>query len=122
MPLDFNESAARLRDRRLRRSLLSALHLARRYGPTGELDGVTLRDVSAAGLPEAQAFEDDDHAIGLIRDLQAKELCVIQIVGLRRGARCGLANMRVKVTAKGSSLINETLPVDPDIDDERVEA
>ncbi len=108
------------RDKRLRRSLLSALDGAKVHGISGDLDGITLRDVVACALPDGQGFEDDAHAIGLIRDLRNKGLVEEQIVGMRRGQRVGLSHMRLKITARGSSLLNETLPVDPDIDDERV--
>ncbi len=117
----MNESAQLARDRRLRRSILTALAGAKRFGPAGDLDGITLRDVAQAGLPEQQQFEDEAHAIGLIRDLVAKEMISESRTGLRRGERFGLRHMRLAILDKGTRLLNETLPVDPDIDDERVE-
>jgi hypothetical protein len=116
--VDF-ERANRERDRRLRKRLLSTLHMAR-TGPTGELGAQTLVDLVNSVMPPDQQFESDDHAIALIRDLVAKELATERTINLRRGERFCLRHLAVKVTAEGSSLINETLPPDPDIDDERI--
>lgn len=119
--MDF-EQAQRERDRRLRRWILTALNHAKCHGITGDLDGVTLRDVVDSGLAAGQKFEDEQHAIGLVRDLVSKQMVQEVKTGLRRGERFGLKHMRVRILDKGARLLNETLPVDPDIDDERVEA
>lgn len=114
------EQANRERDRRLRRLLLTALDGAKRHGIRGDLDGITLRDVAQAGLPDAQAFEDELHCIGLIRDLVGKSFAAEEVVNLRRGQRVGLAHLRVRITDRGSMLLRESIEPDPDIDDERV--
>lgn len=117
-----HEQANRERDKRLRRSILTALQNAKRYGINGDLDGITLRDVVNAGLPEQQGFEDEQHMIGLVRDLVGKAMVDEQRKDLRRGERYGLRHMRLKILDKGTRLLNETIAPDPDIDDERVEA
>jgi hypothetical protein len=117
--VDF-EVANRRRDRRLRRRLLETLHDAR-IGPKGGLNGRFLRDVVAGTVPSSQGFEDDDHTMGLIRDLVNKDYVTEEREPMRRGQRFGIDFMFLKITAKGSSLAsdNETHPVDPDIDDDR---
>jgi hypothetical protein len=116
------EAANLQRDRVLRKHMLRNLDNALQYGPTGELDGRTLMRVAQSGLPPRQQFENDGHAVKLIRDLENKGYATLKIVGLRRGQTAGLDHMIVKIAAKGTSLLNESIDIDPDVDDERVEA
>jgi hypothetical protein len=126
--VNFDE-ANRERDRRLRRLLLESLEHAKRYFPGGLLDGVTTADTASGGLREAQRFEDEGHALSLLRDLENKGLVEIRPGVRRRGEREGLKHLTLKITARGTSLLNETLKddrgrplIDPDIDDDRVAA
>lgn len=112
------DASNRAMDRRLRRKLLSALHHAR-VGPRGGFNARQLKDALDATLPPAEQFHDDDHAVALLRDLEAKGLVVLADERTRRTQRFGLDYLFARITAKGSSLINETLPADADIDDER---
>jgi hypothetical protein len=119
--MDF-ERAQRERDKRLRRLLLMAMDSAKAMGPTGELNGITLRDVVVAGLPDAEQFEDDTHCIALIRELVGKGMAQERRRTLRRGERFGLVHMQLKITDRGAGLLRERpdIPQDPDIDDERI--
>lgn len=117
--MDF-ERAKNLRDRRLRRSLLFTLH-ASRHSATGGINGQTLADVVESACADGQGFEDGDHLIRLVRDLENKQMAAVQVGGLRRGQRLRPDHLHVKVLDKGSRLMNETEPPDPDIDDERIE-
>jgi hypothetical protein len=116
--MDF-EAANKSRDRRLRRALLFTVHSAR-GSITGGIGGQTLLDVAQAGCADDRGFEDNDHAIQLIRDLENKGLAIVRIAGMRRHQRIQPMHLHVRITDKGSRLINETEPPDPDIDDERV--
>lgn len=116
--MDF-DAANKSRDRRLRRGILVSLHHARGF-VRGGLSGQTLMDlVTPAG--DGQGFEDAEHCIRLIRDLELKGMIDRKIEGLRRNQRLQPSHLFVSITDKGSRLINETEPIDPDIDDERVE-
>jgi hypothetical protein len=118
--LDQYERANRERDRRLRRYLLNVLHAGRNGLNGGELGGEFLRDCVNGTLAPGQTFEDDNHVISLLRDLVNKGLAEERTLQRRRGEGFYLRHVVAKVTAKGSSLINETIPPDPDIDDERI--
>jgi hypothetical protein len=65
--VDF-ETANRKRDARLRRRMLGALYHVQR-SPTGWVGGRTLFDV-VNGATEAEQFESEDHAIGLMREME----------------------------------------------------
>lgn len=121
--MDF-EAANRARDRRLRRRLLRSLNQSR-VSPTGGIDGQTLMDlvdpVPSRGGQGGQGFEDGEHFIRLVRDLKNKQMAEIDISGMRVGQRLAPHHLHIRVTDKGSRLVNETEPPDPDIEDERVE-
>jgi hypothetical protein len=114
------ESANRKRDARLRRRILATLHSARAMSPRGGISARMLRDTVDSIVPDGQSFEDDTHATGLMRDLVNKGLVAEESLPRRRGQRWGLDYLFLAITDKGTSLVNETAPVDPDIDDERV--
>ena len=116
--MDF-DAANKARDRRLRRGLLQALHNARN-APRRGMYGHALRDVvGGVGMPDQ--FEDDDHLIRLARDLVNKGLAGEEVEGLRRGQRLAAHHLFLRVTDKGSDLINEDIPPIAGVDDERVE-
>jgi hypothetical protein len=116
--LDF-DGANRARDRRLRKRLLNALYLSR-SSPTGFIGGRTLMDVIGAEGLNSQVFEDDAHFLSLCRDLTNKGLAVSKMEIRRRGQAFGPDYVSFAITDKGTSLWLETIPADPDIDDERI--
>lgn len=107
------------RDRRLRRRLLSTLSSARAYGPTGAIGGRTLCDTVDSVMPRDQRLEDDEHAIGLLRDLELKGFAEATDTRKRRSQAFSLDVMEYRITAAGQSLLDETRAADPDVDDER---
>jgi hypothetical protein len=119
MAIDY-EVANRQRDRRLRRRLLNTLHLARAMSPRGGMSGRTLKDLVDGVMPPEQKFEDDGHALALMRDLANKDLFAEEALPRRRGQSFGLDYVFFRITAKGSGIWEETVPADPDIDDERL--
>ncbi len=120
--MSFNfelEQANRQRDRRLRRAILGVLHAARVW-PSGSLGGQTILDLVNGGRATGQQIEDEPHCLGLCRDLVGKGLAVEHKTERRRTESFGLRHVSYAITAKGSSLVNETIPADPDIDDDRI--
>jgi hypothetical protein len=114
------DAANRMRDRRLRRRMLSTLHLSRAMSPKGGLGGRALKDLVDGVVPAGQGFESDRHALELARDLVNKGLAEESRLPMRRGQAFGLDFAFFKVTDKGSQLVNESIDPDPDIDDERI--
>lgn len=112
------DAGKRARDRRLRRRLLSVLQAAR-VAPLGGLHGRQAKETLDGLAAPAERFEDDDHCLVLLRELEAKGLVDLADVRKRRGQAFGLDYLFAKVTAAGTSLLNETAPADPDVDDER---
>lgn len=115
--MDF-EAAKRTRDARLRRQMLETLQHARGF-IRGGLNGQTLLDVVAAGAADDQGFEDGDHFLRLAADLVNKQLAEQLIENLRRGQRLSPSHLFLKITARGSDLLDERVPPVPGIDDER---
>ena len=111
--------ANRQRDRVLRRNMLRTLHNAR-IVPMGGLSGTALRREVEAITAASDQFEDEAHVIGLGRDLVNKGLVEETDQRTRKTQRFGLEFLFYRVTAKGSGLVNETLPPDPDVEDERL--
>lgn len=106
------------RDRRLRRRLLDALHNAR-IGPLGGMYGRRIAQIIDSTMPPAQVFEGDSHAEGLLQDLVAKSLVAKEDKRKRNSQPYSLDYMLYRITAKGSSLVEETGGPDPDIEDDR---
>src|SRR5438552_1098370 len=65
------EYANRARDRRLRCSLLQAL-FSLRISPSGWVSALKLRAVVDGLTPADSGFEDENHCLGLLRDLVIK--------------------------------------------------
>ena len=104
------------RDQRLRAKLLQCLYGAR-SSPLGGLSGRFLLDVIDS--PPTQGFEDEQHARGLLQDLVAKLLVEKTDKRTRRTQVYSIDYLFFKILAKGVSLVEQTIPPDPDIDDER---
>ena len=117
------EMADRRRDRRLRRRLLNTLNLAGHTSPRRGLSGRSLADLVEGVMGDAgQGFEDDGHALRLMREMVAKGLFAEELLPRRKVQRFGLDHVFYRITAAGVALFSESAPVDPDIDDERVAA
>jgi hypothetical protein len=112
--------AAMQRDRRLRRHLLTALYKCL-SSPSGWTGAIKLQDIVNGLAPPDQGFEDDEHCLGLLRQLQIKGLIEERKTPRRRDERFGLRHVEYRILALGLSLHNESAPPDPDIDDDRVE-
>ena len=121
MPLDFNDNAARERDRRLRRAILQTLRFCMTTSPSGSLGAQSLADLVNGPLPSDQRFEDASHVIRLARELVEKNMVREKIIGLRRGERLELRHLLYAITGEGVGLLTESRPIDLDIDDDRVE-
>jgi len=108
------------RDRRLRRAILQSLHRARANESGGWISGRFLFDVLGYSCPSSAGPESDSHLLALLRDLVAKKLVEERDDRDRRSQSFSLDRLSFRVMAMGSSLCEETIPPDPDIDDERI--
>lgn len=116
--MDF-DAANLKRDRRLRRRLLQTLH-AVRVSPRGGLHGRRLIEIVEATLSPGELFESDDHAIGLLKDLEAKGYATLADERkYPQRQRYSLDWLFAAVTDRGSMLIRETMARDPDVADAR---
>jgi hypothetical protein len=106
------------RDRELRKHLLRTLHRVQ-IAPLKGLHGSKLMQYVDDLMPPVKRFESEDHALLLMRELEAKGLATIEDERNGRSQMFSLDRLVVRVTAKGSSLVKMTAPADPDIDDER---
>lgn len=118
----MNQADTTTRDKKARRLILTAAKLAQSYAARKGLSGQSLLDQVNGSLAWDQQLEADD-CVRLARELETSGYVTVEISGLRRGELFGLRHVSlVTITAKGQALYNETLPVDPQIDDDRVEA
>lgn len=109
------------RDRVARRLILTATKLAQGYAAKRGLSGPALLDQVNGSLAWDQQLEADD-CVRLVREMETAGYLAATIRGLRRGELFGLRHVAlVTITARGQELYNETLPVDPMIDDERMD-
>lgn len=112
---DLNE-AMQVRDKRLRRDILRIVHRAR-TGPEG---GFSLRGVIDMARNSPLLFQDDQHALGLARDLEGYGLIKIEDRRTRKDQRFSIDWLFLRITATGSALVDEQIPVNPLVDDERI--
>ena len=115
-----NKQAMLQRDRRIRRRLLSILHEARANDSGGWLSGRFIMDVVTAYLPPADRPTDDQHLLALLRDLSNKGFASERDDRDRKLQPFGLDYLSFVVRFNGSSLICESIPPDPDIEDDRI--
>lgn len=113
--------AKRERDKRLRRGILMALYNAMNNSPTGELSGRSLKDQAQTGVPFDQKFEDDVHAMGLMRYMVIKGYATERSLTRHKGEQFGLDHLAFRITSQGVELHLERRPADPDVDDDRVD-
>lgn len=114
------EEFRRQRDRRLRRRLLETLYNARAFAPSGWYGARSLVDLVNTAAPADANIEDEAHAMALLRDLENKGLVEHRDTRTRKLQAYGLTYLDARITARGSSLMEETLPADSDIEDERI--
>lgn len=114
------EQVKRQRDRRLRRRLLDVLHAARGGPSSGFISGTMLRDLYGDQSMARERCESDEHLMQLMRDLTNKGLVEGKDTRVYKREPWGLDVLEYRITATGSSLINETVTPDPDIDDARI--
>jgi hypothetical protein len=113
-----HDAANNARDARLRKRMLDALHRAR-VSPLGGLNARTLADVVDAGSPPGQGIQEDEHAIGLLKDLANAGYVTIEDKRTHKHQRHSIDWLFAKVTAAGSKLALEKAPVDALVDDGR---
>ena len=113
-------AAEKLRDERLRRAILQCVYLGSRESPTGKVSGRYLAGAAAAGLPSEWQFDDDRHALSLLRDLKDAAL-LNEHLGVRRiGERFTLDHASYSPTHLGGQLYREECPPVPGVYDERI--
>ncbi len=113
------ETANRKRDQRLRRRLLQVLDAAKVRPESGWVSGRFVYDVVDGALPGGQAFESDDHFTALARDLVSSGYAEERDDRRYRWQRPALDTTSYRITAKGTLLLAEELPVDGLVEDER---
>jgi hypothetical protein len=107
------------RDRRLRRRLLGTLY-AVRGEPSGGLGGRVLITVADGMMSQDGRFQNERHAMTLLRDLEGRGYVSLQ--DTRKHPRMetyGLDYLTVRITSKGVDLVDENVPVDPAVEDDR---
>jgi hypothetical protein len=100
--------------------LLDVLQAAR-VGPRGGVYGRRLKDALDAILPPGDQFDSDEHVQHLLADLAGKDLVQTADERSRKSQPHGLDHLFVRITAKGSALLNENAPPDPDVEDDRLQ-
>lgn len=108
------------RDRRLRRKLLAVLHAARGGAGHGYVGGIFLRDLYGDQSMARERCESDDHLIQMMRDLVMKGMAEERDGRRYKHEPFGLDYLDWRITAKGVSLMEESIAPDPDIDDRRI--
>ena len=113
------ETAYRRRDQRLRRRLLRVMDAAKVRPESGWVSGRFVYDVVDGALPGGQQFESDDHFAGLMRDLISSGYVEERDDRIYRSQPAGIDFTSYRITAKGTLLLVEELPVDPLVEDAR---
>ena len=113
------ETATRRRDQRLRRRLLQVMDAAKVRPESGWVSGRFVYDVVDGALPGGQEFDSDDHFAALMRDLISSGYVEERDDRKYRSQRQCIDFTSYRVTAKGTALLAEELPVDPLVEDVR---
>ena len=114
------ETANRRRDQRLRKRLLQVLDAAKIRPESGWIGGRFVFDVVDGALPGGQEFESDDHFAALMRDLISGAYVEERDDRLYRWQRQAIDTTSYRITAKGTLLLAEELPVDGLVEDARI--
>lgn len=110
----------RLRDRHLRARMLGALYAARGFREPSLAGDVLTRIVDDA-VSADRKFASEEHAWALLRDLVQLGLATAPCRQLRRFERENLADLQCSITAKGVALIDQLIPAEPLVEDERTD-
>jgi hypothetical protein len=107
----------RERDKGLRRAMLRVLRIALGQSPTGELRARTL--VELVGT-QGVSFEDEQHALALIGDMDGRGYLVKTDTRTRKLEKYSIDHLSVRITPAGVDLLDGNAPVDPAVEDERI--
>lgn len=114
------EVARKKREKRLRAKLLLVLQVTSRTAPTGFISARLLVDQADGLMGPKQGFDDDAHALGLIRDLVRAGFAEEKPLGeRRRGQSFGVDFLQCGITDKGGQLAEQLIPPHPLVDDDR---
>ena len=113
------ETNKRHRDRRLRRAMLVLLYETRGTAG-GWIGGQLLVDLYGSQSMRRERCEDEAHQAALLHDLILKEVADVRDARVYKHEKQSLETSEYRITAKGVSLIDETIPADPDIEDQRI--
>ncbi len=116
----MTDKAREKRDRALMLCVLQVLEKATDYAPMAGLNGQSLIDNVEAIHEGDDAFEDDSHALRLIRKLVMKGKVAEELLPRKPAARFTPAHLFFKLTADGAAWLNGTGAPDPDLHDDRV--
>lgn len=111
--------AATVRDRHTRRNLLTAVHESI-ITPSGWVSAVTLRDMVKDNVIHHPDQEHDRYWIRLLRELCIKGLIEERRLTKLRNEEFALRHVEYRIQSRGLSLCLESIPPDPDIEDDRV--
>lgn len=119
--MSFKDQVKAKRDAKLRYKLLFVLYETASSSPTGFIEGRLLKDHTDMVMPEGQRFEDDEHALSMIRHLRQAGLVEEKPFGdLRAGERFRLEHVRFGITEAGIALYEQRSPPHRLVDDGRV--
>src|SRR4051812_34243978 len=113
------ETATRRRDQRLRKRLLQVLDAAKVRPESGWVSGRFVYDVVDGALPGGQEFDSDDHFAALMRDLISSGYVEERDDRRYQWQKQSIDATSYRVTAKGTLLLVEELPVDALVEDAR---
>lgn len=117
------EHAEHRRDLRLRKWILKLLHAARvRPDNGGWAQGRFIIDVIIDTFANSRSFTDDEHALGLLRDLRAGGYIRQRDDRSRTYQPRSLDFTSFCITHKGVALVEEQIDPDPLVEDDRVRA
>lgn len=121
--MDF-DAAKNLKNDKLRRKLLDTLYFSRN-APRGGLSGGSLVDNVESNVGDGRGFESESHAMELIRDLANKKMAIIQSTSPSKlrlnSALFAPDHIFVRITDRGTMLIEKRIPPEPGIHDDRAD-
>lgn len=113
------EHAHRQHDRRMRRHLLQAMHVLRGHGD-GRVSGLMLLDMYGPDAGGTIKCRDEAHLLTLLGDLVRSGYAIQHRLERRKGQAWGIEFVEFEISAKGVSLIEESIAPHPDIEDQRI--
>jgi non-canonical (house-cleaning) NTP pyrophosphatase len=117
--MDFSQAKAK-RDKRLRRQLLMVIYLAAGHHASGYVHARFVVDQAASVAGRGQGFEDDAHALQLLRELKTFGMVEErEIKGRRVGQKFGLDWVEYCLTDKGAQTHLQAIDPHPLIEDDR---